>query len=345
MKNKFSIAGMAGRTAFAALFVVILLTLPHSLMAQSKGLESIKIGYSGIGIAHDLLKMMDKNRVFEKHGLDAESIYIGSGSLMNQAVLGGSIHFTTSDLPSQIQAALAGVDFKIIGVTINRLDGAIMARKQVQKPEDLKGKKLAISRFGSVSDIVTRLVLRHWKLEPQKDVTLIQVGNTPSRIAAILSGQLDGGLINPTDVSSLAATGCCVVLADLSSLDIPYARFGVAALSGFLKSRPDTARKVMQAFVEGVYLYKTRPDEAIALLTGRGVDRKSVREVYQKVADSYRDMPDPDLSGIKGVLDSLPDDRAKKISPESLIDAGPWEKVSRSGMIERLYGKKGSVAR
>jgi NitT/TauT family transport system substrate-binding protein len=340
MKNKFMKVEIDARAMLAAIFASIMLTLPHPVLAQTKGLESVKVGYSGIGIAHDLLKLMDKHRVFEKHGLDAESIYIGSGSLMNQAILGGSIQFTTSDLPSQIQAALAGVDFKIIGVTINRLDGAIMARKHVQKPEDLKGKKLAISRFGSVSDIVTRLALRHWKLEPQKDVTLIQVGNTPSRIAAILSGQLDGGLINPTDVSSLAATGCCMVLADLGSLDIPYARFGVAALSGYLKSRPETARKVMQAFVEGIYLYKTRSDEAIALLTGRGVDRKSVREVYQKVADSYRQAPDPDLSGIKGVLDSLPDDRAKKISPENLVDTGPWEKVSRSGMVESLYGKK-----
>ena len=344
MKKQIANAA-SGRAVMVPLFIAVLIAAPYLVRAQSKSLESVKIGYSGIGIAHDLLKMMAKNRVFEKHGLDAESIYIGSGSLMNQAIIGGSIQFTTSDLPSQIQAALAGIDFKIIGVTINRLDGAMMARKQVQKPEDLKGKKLAISRFGSVSDIVTRLVLRHWKLEPQKDVALIQVGNTPSRIAAILSGQIDGGLINPTDVSGLAATGCCVVLADLSSLDIPYARFGVAALSGFLKSRPQTAQKVMQAFVEGIYLYKSRPDEAIALLTSRGVDRKSVREVYQKVADSYREMPDPELSGVKGVLDSLPDERAKKISPESLIEPGPWEAVSRSGLLERLYGKKGSAAR
>jgi ABC-type nitrate/sulfonate/bicarbonate transport system substrate-binding protein len=344
MKTKL-VTTSTDRTLIGALLIAILMVLPAAAAAQPKSLESVKIGYSGIGIAHDLLKMMAKNRVFEKYGLDAESVYIGSGSLMNQAIVGGSIQFTTSDLPSQIQAALAGIDFKIIGVTINRLDGAIMARKQVQKPEDLKGKKLAISRFGSVSDIVTRLVLRHWKLEPQKDVVLIQVGNTPSRIAAILSGQIDGGLINPTDVNSLAASGCCTVLADLSNLDIPYARFGVAALAGFLKSRPQTAQKVMQAFVEGIYLYKSRPEEAIALLTSRGVDRKSVREVYQKVADSYREMPDPDLSGIKGVLDSLPDERAKKISPENLIDGGPWEMVSRSGMLERLYGKKVPAAR
>jgi len=344
MKHKV-VRTSTDRALIGVLLVATLLILPGAVTAQPKSLETVKIGYSGIGIAHDLLRMMAKNRVFEKYGLDAESIYIGSGSLMNQAIVGGSIQFTTSDLPSQIQAALAGIDFKIIGVTINRLDGAIMARKQVQKPEDLKGKKLAISRFGSVSDIVTRLVLRHWKLEPQKDVVLIQVGNTPSRIAAILSGQIDGGLINPTDVNSLAASGCCTVLADLSKLDIPYARFGVAALGGFLKSRPQTAQKVMQAFVEGIYLYRSRPEEAVTLLTSRGVDRKSVREVYQKVADSYREMPDPDLSGIKGVLDSLPDERAKKIAPESLIDVGPWEAVSRSGMLERLYGKKGPATR
>jgi NitT/TauT family transport system substrate-binding protein len=314
--------------------------MPRLVQAQSKGLEPIKIGYSGIGIAHDFLKLMDKNRIFEKYGLGAQSIYIGSGSLMNQAIVGGSIQFTTSDLPSQIQAALAGVDFKVISVTINRLDGAIMTRKEIRKPEDLKGKRLAISRFGSVSDIVTQLVLRYWKLDPQKDVAILQVGNTPSRIAAILSGQVDGGLINPTDVARVTASGCCVQLADLGDLDIPYARFGVTAMSSLLKSRPDSARKLMEAFVDGINYYKSHRDEAVAALLARGVEPKSAREVYQKVADSYRSRPDPDISGIKGVLDSLPEEKAKRTSPESLIDNGPWQSVAKSGLVERLYGRK-----
>jgi len=314
--------------------------MPRLVQAQSKGLEPIKIGYSGIGIAHDFLKLMDKNRIFEKYGLGAQSIYIGSGSLMNQAIVGGSIQFTTSDLPSQIQAALAGVDFKVISVTINRLDGAIMTRKEIRKPEDLKGKRLAISRFGSVSDIVTQLVLRYWKLDPQKDVAILQVGNTPSRIAAILSGQVDGGLINPTDVARVTASGCCVQLADLGDLDIPYARFGVTAMGSFLKSRPDSARKLMEAFVDGINYYKSHRDEAVGALLARGVEPKSAREVYQKVADSYRSRPDPDISGIKGVLDSLPEEKAKRTSPESLIDNGPWQSVAKSGLVERLYGRK-----
>ena len=299
--------------ASVVLFIIGMTMLsPRFVRAQVKALEPVKIGYSGIGIAHDLLKMMEKNRTFEKYGLNAQGIYIGSGSLMNQAIVGGSIQFTTSDLPSQIQAALAGVDFKIIGVTINRLDGAIMTRKEIRKPEDLKGKRLAISRFGSVSDIVTQLVLRYWKLEPQKDVAILQVGNTPSRIAAIFSGQVDGGLINPTDVARVVASGCCVQLADLGDLDIPYARFGVTATGGFLKSRQDTARKLMEAFVDGIHYYKTHADEAVAALLTRGVEPKSAREVYQKVADSYRSRPDPEVSSIKGVLDSLPEEKRRR---------------------------------
>jgi ABC-type nitrate/sulfonate/bicarbonate transport system substrate-binding protein len=334
MRKSFCFAGIA------LLFIGASLPTPDPVQAQTKALEPIKIGYSGIGIAHDLMKIMEKNRIFERYGLNAQGIYIGSGSLMNQAIVGGSIQFTTSDLPSQIQAALAGIDFKIISVTINRLDGAIMARKEIRKPEDLKGKRLAISRFGSVSDIVTQLVLRYWKLDPQKDVAILQVGNTPSRIAAIFSGQVDGGLINPTDIGRVTASGCCIQLADLGDLDIPYARFGVTAIGGFLKSRQDTARKLMEAFVDGIHYYKTHADEAVAGLLARGVEPKSAREVYQKVADSYRARPDPEVSSIKGVLDSLPEEKARRTAPESLIDNGPWQAIAKSGMIERLYRKQ-----
>ncbi len=294
------------------LSLVLLLLYPSWASPQSKKLGSVKIGYSGVGIAHDLLKIMGNKLIFEKHGLNAQSIYIGSGSLMNQAV---------------------------ISVTIDRLDGAIMARKGIRSPQELKGKKIAISRFGSVSDIVTRMVLRHWGVDP-KDVVLMQVGNTPTRIAAILSGQVDGGLINPTDVDRMAASGCCVLLADLSALDIPYARFGVAGLASYFKANSDTAARVLQAFTEGIHYYKTHPEDGMAALRSRGGDPQTAREIYQKIADSYRARPDPDLVSIKGVLESLPDERAKKIRPESLIDAVPWERVAKSGLVERLYGKK-----
>src|SRR5437660_12811477 len=107
------------------LYAVLVFIAPASLQTQGKTLEPVKIGYSGIGITHDLLKMMGSNRIFEKHGLSAQSILFSG--LLNQAAVSGSIDFTTSDLPSQIQAAVTGLDFKIISVTHNRLDGAMVA--------------------------------------------------------------------------------------------------------------------------------------------------------------------------------------------------------------------------
>jgi hypothetical protein len=96
----------------------------------------------------------------------------------------------------------------------------------------------------------------------------------------------------------------------------------------------------MEAFVDGIHYYKTHADEAVAALLTRGVEPKSAREVYQKVADSYRSRPDPEVSSIKGVLDSLPEEKAKTRLPESLIDNGPWLSVAKSGLVDRLYGKK-----
>lgn len=318
-------------------FCLFISLVPSSLLAQNKTLEPVRIGYSGVGITHDLLKMMNNNGIFEKHGLSVQAILFSG--LLNQAAVSGSIDFTTSDLPSQIQAAVAGFDFKILSVTHNRLDGAMVTRKEIKKPSELSGKKVAISRFGSVSDLVTRLVLRYWKLEPVKDVALLQVGNTPSRIAAILSGQVDGGLIQPTDVERVINTGCCIVLSDLEKLEIPYARFGVAALGSVIKSRPETTRKLLEALVEGIHYYKTHPDEGAAILVARGIDKNIAHSAYQKVADSYRVVPDPEIASIKGVLDTLPDDRARSIAPEALVDAKPWEQVAKSGILERLYGK------
>jgi NitT/TauT family transport system substrate-binding protein len=327
---------------YPPLFLCMLVFLiPPSLHAQNKTLEPVKIGYSGIGITHDLLKMMGNNRIFEKHGLSVQAILFSG--LLNQAAVSGSIDFTTSDLPSQIQAAVTGFDFKILSVTLNRLDGAMVTRKEIKKPGDLAGKKLAISRFGSVSDLVTRLVLRYWKVEPIKEVALLQVGNTPSRIAAILSGQVDGGLIQPTDVERVINTGCCLVLSDLEKLDIPYARFGVAALGSVIKARPETTRKMLEALVEGIHYYKTHPDEGVAILVARGIDRNMARSAYQKVADSYRIIPDPEIASVKGVVDTLLDDRARAVAPETLIDARPWEQVAKSGILERLYGKAATM--
>ena len=139
------------------------------------------------------------------------------------------------------------------------------------------------------------------------------------------------------------ASGCCTVLADLSALDIPYARFGVAGLGSCVKANSETAQKVLAAFVEGIHYYKTYPDAGVAAPRAEEPTRKGRGRSIRK---------SPILTGAgpirifrsTGVLDSLPEERAKKVRPESLIDPVPGERVAKSGLLEKLYGKKESAS-
>src|SRR5215831_16011007 len=166
-----------------------LLLLGHCFAQPAQG-QALRMGYSGLGIgADDLSRVMGKEKVWQKHGLDVKAIYFASGSLMAQAMMGGEIQTSDSDVPTLLNVGVSGAfDIKIIAVTINRIEHSFVVRNGINSTEDLRGKRIAVSRFASASDITTRLVLRYWKLNPEKDLTILQSGNTPTRIAALVAG-------------------------------------------------------------------------------------------------------------------------------------------------------------
>ena len=224
---------------------------------------NLMLGYSGSGISSDLRRVMEKDRIWEKHGLSVKSIYFNNGSILTQAMLGGNIVVSDSGVPEMMSLPVSGVmETRVITVNINRLEHIFVTRKNVAKTEDLKGKKIAVSRFGSASDLTTRMVLRSWKLDPEKDVVLLQSGNTPTRMSALLAGYVDGALVSPEGLHKILATGCCLALADLSELPLDFARFGVTVPAALIKNQRDLARRIVIAYVEGIYTFKTKPKTA-----------------------------------------------------------------------------------
>ncbi|TAK04544.1 ABC transporter substrate-binding protein, partial [bacterium] len=154
--------------------------------------ESVVLGYSGTGVSGTLRRVIEKEKLWQKRGLDVKAIYFNSGSLMSQAMVAGDIALSDSDVPAQLSPKVAGIaDVRVIAVTINRLEHFLIVRNNVKTAEDLKGKRIAISRFGSASDVTTRLALRFLKLNPEKDVAILQSGNTPTRITALVAGHVD----------------------------------------------------------------------------------------------------------------------------------------------------------
>jgi ABC-type nitrate/sulfonate/bicarbonate transport system substrate-binding protein len=239
-----------------------------------------------------------------------------------------------------LNLALAGQSLKVIAVPINRLEPFFVVRSNIKTPADLKGKKITISRFGSGSDIMTRVALKYWKIDPEKDVSFFQSGNTPSRTAALVAGHMDAALVSSTGVAKIVATGCCRVLADLSELPLEFANYGVVVSGSLLKNQRDHVKRFLQALVEGIHTFKNNSELARAVLRESNGDAE-VGALYERLTKSFRDFPLPENRGIQNVIDSLPTPKARGAKAEDFIDATLMEEIRKSGFMEKLGGVKG----
>ena len=303
--------------------------------------NSLLLGYSGSGISTDLRRVMDLEKIWEKHGLNIKSVYFNSGSVLTQAMVGGNIALSDSGVPEMLVLPVSGVfETRVITVNINRLEHIFVTRKNVAKADDLRGKRIAVSRFGSASDLTTRMVLRSWKLDPEKDVVLLQSGNTPTRMTALIAGHVDGALVSPESLHKVLASGCCRTLADLSELPLDFARFGVTVPAALIRNQRDVARRIVMAYVEGIHAFKTKPKLVYAVLEEEGIkDPAIAKGIYNRLSFSMREFPIPEPTGIQNAIDSLGHPNARNVKPAAVMDTSLIEEVRKSGFIDKLYGR------
>ena len=187
---------------------------------------------------------------------------------------------------------------------------------------------------------MTRVALRYWKLDPERDVSFFQSGNTPTRTAALIAGHMDAALVSSTGVAKIVATGCCRVLADLSELPLDFANYGVVVSGALLKNQRDNVKRFLQAIIEGIHTFKTKPDVARAILRDSNGDAE-IGPLYERLSKSFRDFPSPENRGIQNVIDSLPTPKARGARAEDFTDASLMEEIRKSGFMEKLQGGKG----
>jgi len=308
-------------------------------IAFAQSLPSYNLGYSGAGIGADLLKVIDRNGLWRKNGIDIKAVYLSSGTLMAQTLSSGDIGIAGFDTPAMLNLALAGHSLKVVAVPINRIEPLFVSRANIKTPADLKGKKITISRFGSGSDIITRVALRYWKIDPDKDVSFFQSGNTPTRVAALIAGHMDAGLVSSTGVAKIIATGCCRVLADLTELPLDFANYGVVVSGALLRNQRDHVKRFLQALIEGIHAFKTKPEMARAVLRETNSEA-DVAPLYERLTKSLRDFPSAEPRGIQNVIDALPTPKAKGARAEDFIDASLMEEIRKSGFMDKLTASR-----
>jgi ABC-type nitrate/sulfonate/bicarbonate transport system substrate-binding protein len=311
-----------------AVFVYVVLCGESNVAAQL-----VRVGYSGTGSVKILQRFIHGEKLWVKRGLEVRHVYFNSGSLMSQAMIGGDVVLSDSDIPAMLGLAVSGLlDARVVAITGNKLEHFFVARKNIARVEELKGKRLAISRFGSASDTVTRMVMRAWKLDPDTDVTILQTGNTPARIAALVGGSVDGALVSPDFVNRIVATGCCRALADLSELPMDFARYGIVAPTAIIKSNRPLVLNYLAAMSEGLARFKAMPKEAMAAIKAEGEVGDEIKDTYERMKKLMKDDLMPEAKGIQSVLDALANPKARKLSADSLMDTSLLEELKSRGL-------------
>jgi ABC-type nitrate/sulfonate/bicarbonate transport system substrate-binding protein len=278
--------------------------------------------------------------LFEKNGLRAEIAYIRSGSTMAQALVAGEIQMAQMGGPAMLAAGAAGMDVTLVAVALNTTPIVIMGN--VSRIEDLKGKAVGITRFGSNTDISARFAIRKAGLQPEKDVALVQLEDYPGIMGGIASGRIAAGALADPFTDAAKKLGYKEI-ADIAAMGLEFPFVGIAAKKSYIKDHADTVQRFVRAYTEAIAIYKNNRDLAMKV-TGKytGIkDPATLTSTVNFYAPKLSREPYATAGGIRFVLEQVAvrDPRAKSYPPETFMDMRFVKQLEDSGFIKSLYAK------
>ena len=179
--------------------------------------QTLKVPYVSLSPTAGPLWIAYEAGFFKKNNLGAELLYIPGGSVIIQSIMSGDVKVANMAPPSAIGAWAKGADLVLIASGVDQLLETVVTGPGVKSPADLKNKKIGVSRYGSLTDMALREALRHYKLTPDKDVTILQTGGEATRFAALTTGAIDGAMLSGDKKVQAEKMGFHVTI-DLSQL-------------------------------------------------------------------------------------------------------------------------------
>jgi NitT/TauT family transport system substrate-binding protein len=306
--------------------------------AAQEPLTKVRVAYDGFSMTSGPLIYADKQGLFKKFGLDVAPIFVDGGSMLTQAVVGGSVDIAQNGYTPALSAAVQGAEIVIIGGISNRLPFQLVVKTSITNADGLKGQSVAISRYGSSTDAAADFALAHLKLS-RNDVRILQLGGAATRMAAAMSGQIAGTMEQYPDTAELARHGFHV-LVDVTNIAGDYPNTSYVTNRGFLKNRPEVVKRFFMAMATAVHEYKRKPDVAIPL-TQKFLDVKdpaNAKAAYDAYVKVYPDDLRPSLAGMALVLKEIArkEPKAAAMKPEQFVDLAVLDRLASEGFFAKL---------
>ena len=316
-----------------------------SVVPAAAQMTRLAIGYSGISADQLVIWVAKDAGIFARNNLDVQAIYFTGGTTSVTSLVSGDTTMVQASGPGIVSASLAGADLVYVVGGITSLDYWLMTQPEVKTAEQLKGGTIAVARFGGAADFVARYALARLGLNPGKDVTIVQTGSTPERLAAMEARRVTGSTLVPP-ATFMAQRKGFHLLADVAALGLAYQHQGGVTTRKYLRENPAVVRNFVKSYIEAVHRLKTDRATGIKIAAKylRLQDPELLKRTYESSIDENK-LPMkqyPTVEGLKTILDqlALTNPKAKRAKPQDFIDARFVEEFDKSGYIDALYGRK-----
>jgi ABC-type nitrate/sulfonate/bicarbonate transport system substrate-binding protein len=319
-------------TFFTRALITVLLFSFFATGGETAELKKFTLGYSTVGPAGIGLWMAKEIGAFDKYGIDAELIFVSSGPVAVQALLGGDMKAALAATNAVTSAVLAGAPLVSVMSLINRPYFRCWVQPEITRMEELRGKTLGVSRFGSVTDNLTRILLRRYNLEGA--VQIRQMGGTTEMAAAFQRRQIDGAVM-----ASVRINAPVRMLVDLAELGIRYSNVVIAVSRDEYRRNPDTIEAMVRAYLEGVAAVSQQKERALQVIQKytRLQDPKLIHDLYADGIKFLDRVPRLDAEALAPIVEFM---GKKPIPVETIADNSIVNRLERDGFIEKLYSKR-----
>ncbi|HEX7229053.1 MAG TPA: ABC transporter substrate-binding protein [Candidatus Binatia bacterium] len=320
--------------------VLISLALMLAVISTAHAAERVRIGYPSPSANFYPLFATKEANLFEKYGFEPEMIYIQGVQLIAVHVA-GQLDFSSVSGLVFLQASIEGSDLTMLASSNDSQPMKLMVHSGVSGPNDLKGRTIAVTRFGSLTDLLLRPMLKNWGLDPQKDVKLLQIGRLPDMVLAIAQKKVDGGVISFPNSLQAEKMGAKTLLdfAD-SGLDIPSTT--VVASRKYANAHRDTVLRFLKAYIEGTRRLLTDKELGIRALRKYGGvnDRELLMTTYDLFTSRYtKKVPKINPKTVETALSLLAEvtPKAKGRKAEEFIDTSFIDELEATGFINSVW--------
>ncbi|MGE5307090.1 MAG: ABC transporter substrate-binding protein [Alphaproteobacteria bacterium] len=338
MRNFAKICFKLLACGISATWFIAFITGVTSAAADAPKTIPLRLAYSAITVNQAIPWISHDAGLFKKNGLDVEVVHASSLTALH-ALLAGEVAIAQSVTDGCVSSNLSGADTVFMAAILDKPLYSFIVNPKIKSPQDLKGKRVGVTRIGSTPDALARATLKMWGLDPDRDVTIVQLNEMGLLVQGLVNGVIDAAPISiPSNIR--AKNLGFVELFDLTKIGKAYITGSVVTRKRFIDGQRDVAKRFMRAFLEGMKTYLEDPEFSINVIQKwtRAKNRDEVKEAYALQARHMLRVPRTPVDGVKTILEGM--DRiagAKTADPRRFIDSSIIDELEKEGFLKTLY--------